>query len=395
MSISKFSANKIFDGNQWLTEPSVIITDHDGRILDVSNSPNDFDEAQHVEGVISPGFINCHCHTELSHLKNLIPEHTGLVPFLTQVSTKRFFSKELINESAHAAFDEMYKGGIVGVGDISNTTDSIDAKLFSSMHCYNFIEALGLAPELATERMIVAETVQQQYQAALPWQQTVVVPHAPYSISSNLFEKINLASAGRTISIHNQETEAENLLFETGGGPFLELFSRLKMDYSTLRFTGRRSVFSYLPFLTHPKRIILVHNTFTQEEDIDFIQDHALQHHQHIVICLCPNANLYIENKLPPVEFFMNRGLDIVLGTDSYASNHQLNILSEMYTLQKAYKLPLATLLLWSCANGAAALDMNHLLGSISPGKQPGLVALEYLDNNENITDKTRVRKLM
>ena len=86
------------------------------------------DDVQVFEGILSPGLINCHCHLELSHLKNVIPPHTGLIEFLCSVVTKRGFAPEVIQQEITKAEKEMYDNGIVAVGDIGNTADTASVK---------------------------------------------------------------------------------------------------------------------------------------------------------------------------------------------------------------------------------------------------------------------------
>lgn len=79
----------------------------------------------------------------------------------------------------------------------------------------------------------------------------------------------------------------------------------------------------------------------------------------------------------------------MVLGTDSLASNHQLNIWEEIKTIRQQFPaIPLEILLQWATSNGAIALQMDHSLGSIKKGKKPGLVLIENADDLLNSTAK-------
>jgi cytosine/adenosine deaminase-related metal-dependent hydrolase len=114
-----------------------------------------------------------------------------------------------------------------------------------------------------------------------------------------------------------------------------------------------------------------VHNTFTREADILFAE--ASPH--RVFWCLCPNANAYIENCMPPVDLLLKHRAKIVLGTDSLASNHQLSILEEIKTLQVHFPdLLLEEILSWATSNGAGALDCQDQFGSFEAGKYPGIV---------------------
>ena len=100
--------------------------------------------------------------------------------------------------------------------------------------------------------------------------------------------------------------------------------------------------------------------------------------------CLCPNANVYISNKLPDINLFVRNQCNIVLGTDSLASNDQLSILEEINTLQKAYPdLSLSEMLKWATSNGAKALKIDDKYGSFEKGKTPGVVLIQ----NESVVN--------
>jgi cytosine/adenosine deaminase-related metal-dependent hydrolase len=212
----------------------------------------------------------------------------------------------------------------------------------------------------------------------------VLSPHAPYTISSKSFDLINDASASQIISIHNQEHPAEDELYKSGEGEFLELLAMFGFNSSPFPITGKSSLQSYLPHFTRSQKIFLVHNTFISKEDIAFAKELALQTGLSLVFCLCPNANLYIENKLPPVAELVSADCLIVLGTDSYSSNWQLSIAKEMHTLlhspffQKMdEQLAIEILLRWATKNGAEALGWDNELGSFQKGKKPGVVLIE------------------
>ncbi|HRN56073.1 MAG TPA: amidohydrolase family protein, partial [Agriterribacter sp.] len=133
--------------------------------------------------------------------------------------------------------------------------------------------------------------------------------------------------------------------------------------------------------------IILVHNTYMTEEDIVFANAYALQKGLRLVYCFCPNANLYIEGKLPPVDLFIQHHCHIVLGTDSYGSNLQLSITSEMAAIRSRFPhIPIATLLQWATLNGAEALQWGNRLGSLEKGKKPGIVLVK-----NDLSDPVRI----
>ena len=144
-----------------------------------------------------------------------------------------------------------------------------------------------------------------------------------------------------------------------------------------LPVSGKSSIQTWLPYFNNGQTIILVHNTYTSEEDIVFANAHAVRNGLQLLYCLCPNANLYIERRLPSIDLFIKHNCNIVLGTDSYGSNWQLSITSEIATIHKHFpNIPVAALLKWATLNGAKALRRENDLGSFEKGKKPGVVWL-------------------
>lgn len=368
-TIHRFSANLIFDGKRFVNDKT-LITDSKGKILDLIPSMNAGEDVRFLEGILCPGFINAHCHLELSHLKDKIPMHTGLIDFLmTVMQSRNENDPEEIIAFSQKANREMADNGIMAVGDISNNTGSIPVKKNSDLYYHTFVEATGFLDFNAKERFAYMKRIHQDFMnngltASL-------VPHAPYSVSYSLFQLINDVSQKDIISIHNQECEEENTMYETGKSDFKRLYDNLGMDISGFRHTGKSSLKSWFPYFNMQHPIILVHNTFTDESDIAFVNESG----HSAFWCLCPNANAYIENRMPPVEWLLKRGAKIVLGTDSLASNHQLSILEEIKTLLKHFPdIPLEKMLSWATLNGAQALQCEDKYGSFEKGRTPGII---------------------
>jgi aminodeoxyfutalosine deaminase len=401
----KFTANNIFTGHAMLPQGNVLITDATGVVTDIIDIKDAGDDIQFFNGLLSPGFINAHCHLELSHLKGIIPQKTGLVDFVFKVITQRHFAGAQILAAIETAENEMLQNGIVAVGDICNNTLTIAQKKKQRLRYHNFIEVSGFVPALAQDRFEKSTIILEQYLSELKEntqcspdsnrdkvQCSTLSPHAPYSVSPQLFEFINNATENNIITIHNQETTAEEDFMKNKTGDFLELYKQLNIDISFYKPSGKSSLQTWLPHLNNNQSIILVHNVTTSKEDIKFAQQQTTNNKQQNAFCLCPNANLYITNTLPNVNMLMEQNCTIVLGTDSLASNHQLNILEEIKTLNKNFtNIKLETLLQWATINGAKALQMENTLGSFEKSKQPGVVLIEGVENlqlNNNSTSK-------
>lgn len=339
----------------------------------------------HYEGALIPGLINTHCHLELSHMKGLIEEKTGLPNFIKQILAQRQQPTEEILIAMQKADEEMYQNGIVAVGDISNVLLSKSIKEQSKIYYHTFVEVFGFN---RPSEPIIANGIQLKNDFS-PLKASVV-PHAPYSVSSSLFNEIaEITQSDDISSIHNQETIGETELFEKGTGAFADFFADLGIDQSEAHNAEKNSLQYHLPQLAKNVNTLLVHNTFSSEADIAF----SRAHHQKLFWCLCPNANIYIEDNLPDVDLFIREGVNVTLGTDSLASNHQLNILAEMQTLQQHKNVSFDELLKWATLNGAKFLGIDFQYGSLTAGKKPGILHVSIADN-ARITDETKIKRL-
>ena len=378
MNYRKFQADKIFTGFEFLDPGHVLIMDEDGKVMEILAEMDAGEGIERYRGILCPGFINAHCHLELSHLKNTIPPHTGLIPFLLDVVSKRDHDQSLILDCIENAEKEMELEGIVAVGDICNTSITLQSKCNSKIKWNNFIEVLGMKDEKAEANLLHYEGILDAFNGAATNMKSSLVPHAPYSISNKTFEGINNRTGHSIVSMHSQENPAEDELYAKGTGDFIRLFNKLGLAESPFPVSGKSSLQSCLPYFNKQQRIILVHNTFTAAEDIVFALDHAREHLSGVHFCICANANRYIENQMPPIDLLMKHKAEIVLGTDSYSSNWQLSIASEIRTIRKEMPaIPLQLILQWATINGARALERDEVLGSFEPGKKPGIVLLD------------------
>ena len=397
MSYRKFQATHLFTGTEMLDTDHVLITTDDGTIEAIVDKKDAGEAIQQLTGILTPGFINCHCHLELSHMKGLIPEQTGLVDFVFKVVNERHFPEEEILDAIASAEEEMLENGIVAVGDICNNTTTLPQKKLQRLAYYNFIEVSGWLPDVAQIRfersMRFYEVFGEKVKLQTPNSKllTSLSPHAPYSVSNDLWELISPHFENKTVTIHNQETSFEDALFEKGEGDFNRMYGMMNLDTSFFQPTGKSSLQSYLHKLDKAKQVLLVHNTFTKEADVSYVNSES----SVVSWCVCINANLYIEKAVPPVDMFRKNNCQLVIGTDSLASNTSLGVLDEMKTITKYFPhIPLSELLQWATSNGAKALQMNDQLGNFEKGKKPGVLILENIENNR-VTEMSVVRRVL
>lgn len=384
------SAEYIFSAHTGFIKKGILVLDGNGVVKDLIDpgKTSELPAAEKFDGIICPGFINAHCHLELSHMRGQVKKHTGFTGFAQELLPKRGkFSPEEILSAIEKADEEMFANGIAGVGDISNTADSFSQKTKSKMQYHTFIELLGLNPQ-ATEKVIAAGR-ELMGQAPKP---VSLSPHAPYTASNELLEIIGNSSHDENcpLTIHNQESTGESEFFMRGTGPMREFYEFLGIPIPFFKPTGVNSLRSKLKSLPHTRNLLLVHNTFTSEEDIRWAEFYS----KKLYWCFCPNANLYIENALPFFKIFREAGLKIIVGTDSLASNDGLSVLDELKVIaENVPGISLGELLAWSTKNGAEALSFSSL-GSFEKGKKPGVNLLTKV-TAEKLLPETEVKRLL
>lgn len=377
----------------------MVVIDEHGVIIDVIDPQSALMEntedsrltqdLEYYKGIICPGFVNTHCHLELSHLKGKIKEQQGMAAFIKDIISQPSIDKNEINAAIADAEKQMLNNGIVAVGDISNNDSTFNKKKEGKMKYHTFVEIFDINRDanLVFENGIKLGKLLSQEGLAFS-----VAPHAPYTVSVELFRKINEYAGNEIVTIHNQESKAENDFFINRTGSIAEMFSKMGIAPDSFIPGGFNSVRSTLSHFAKDKKILLVHNTYTSKEDIQWAQ----AYNKNICWCFCPNANIYIENKLPDFNSFIDEKARITIGTDSLASNHSLSILEELKTISKhAAQIPLETLLCWATKNGAEFLSLDKDIGTIEKGKKPGLNLIQNIDLNLlSLTETSSVIRL-
>lgn len=389
----KITADYIFPVSSDPVSRGVLLIDDDGRIAGIdARDAHDPTGLEVFAGVLVPGFVNTHCHLELSHMKGLADTGTGLLPFLKKVVQFRDFPQEEIEAAIEAADREMYENGIVAVGDISNKADTAPQKEKSDIRYYTFVEMFDFMQHSGARKTFEQYEKVYELQAAGNGNRKSCVPHAPYTVSPKLFELINeVNESGSTVSIHNQETHHEDQFFLDKSGDFIKFYEFFNFPIDEFEPSGKSSIHYAMQHMAPAQRTLFVHNTMTRPEDIRAA--HAWS--DNVFWATCPNANLYIENRLPNYRYFLDNEARLTIGTDSLTSNWQLSVLEEIKTISRYQSyVPFETLLGWATLNGARALGFDDELGSFDKGKRPGVLLLN-LDEDLQLQPDTVVRRVI
>lgn len=375
--IRRIASNLLWQPGGFLRHPLVSI-DAGGRILGVEQcaKPDRLAGVEFYGGVLLPGLVNAHCHLELAHLAGMIPAGCGFRGFIRALRAHRH---AVSGEERHRAADRidaaMRSRGIRAVGDTSNGMTSFATKRQSVLRYHTFAELFGLRSS-TTEHLapLLAEP------------DTSPTPHSLYAVQEAPFAA--LAREGDApLSLHYLETPDEKELFRGKGGLWEWYRSEgLSCDFLHYGSPTRRLV-EQTP---RDRSLLLVHATCTTQEDIDQLREHFTA---PLYWCLCPTSNRHISGLRPPVELLRRNGALICLGTDSPASNPAMSLFEEMRQLEE---VPLGELIAWATLHGARALGMEQELGSVEPGKRPGLCLLSGIDYaSMHLGPSARLRPLL
>ena len=375
----------------------VLVVDHNGKITDVLDPEKDDIPTtlplERLTGILCPGFVNSHCHLELSHLKGMFSQKKGLPEFIDEMVEKRNGNKEKILQAMTDADSEMFAGGIVAVGDISNETISSDIKLKSKIFYHTFVELFDIFPERTDSVFEKGLDIQKYFSEK--GLNASIVPHSHYTVTFRLMKLIyeNAKKSANIFCIHNQETIGENEMFEKGTGLLIEKLQELTQAYTDWKPSGKSSLITFIEKFNPTIPIQLVHNTFATLSDVRS----TFQNKDRTYWCFCVNANLFIENKLPDIPLFTKEKCILTVGTDSYASNTSLSILKELITIGSNYpEISLTEMLTWATLNGANFLHLENQFGSFEKGKKPGILLISNIDLKQlRLKNESKIHRLI
>ena len=366
----------------------------DGTVIRTGVCADPASEPVFYEGAIAPGFVNAHCHVELSYMKGLFRKGTGMAGFIDQINELRDTkSMEEKVRDLTVAMDSLWEQGVVAMADISNCADSFAVKARHPMYTRTFLEVFGTEPE---DCGAVMDGVRKLKEVADGFGiNAAPTPHACYTMSPELVTAVSVEGLrSGFLSFHSEETEEEEEMLKYGSGKMWE--NRVKAGMSVPPVTGKSSLLYFIdrllaghsaPFDEH---ILLVHECCMDQEGVDAVK--AVMNHPFVAVC--PLSNLFIHNALPPIDLMRRNGLKVCVGTDSLSSNDDLNIVDELYCLQRNFpEVPLGELLTWASRNGAEFLARPEF-GTLEPGKRPGLVLIDNLDADGRLTAASKSRRL-
>jgi len=359
----------VFPGNRPPIENALLVVDKD-RIVEVRPASRIDDAIDLHDWAIVPGLINAHTHLEFSSIE--IPLGEPDMPFAQWigevVSYRRGFGEaygDVQKQAVKKGIAESARHSVVAVGEITTTPCQREDYCGYDLSVVSFLECLGMSMDVQPE---VRQRANKHIEPSghLENVRPALSPHAPYSTRRDMLRWCAARSAERKIplAMHLAESLPELELLEKGTGPFEEMLDRIGW-FDPEEFPGRIEWANYLDLLSSAHRSLVVHGNYLQETDLRFLADNA----ERMSLCYCPRTHAYFGHAEYPLTKAIELGVRITLGTDSRASNPDLNVWEEVSCVANKFpQVRFEQLLAMVTTNAAYALGLKERYGQIASG---------------------------
>jgi cytosine/adenosine deaminase-related metal-dependent hydrolase len=345
-----------------------------GGLKGLAEHTLDFDNA-----VCLPGFVNSHAHLDLSHLHGQVPNGLTFPEWAPAVIAGRAMPQAMIEAGIDDACRMLAASGTTSVLDISVNGDSAAPLSKHGLNGLLALEVLGWSGDAAEKAMQHAdEIVRAKFaldrdrlgddagEADAPAKPEgldyAFSPHAPYSTSMELYQHAFGRAFGewRVCTTHVAESLEEEQFIRDGSGPLSELLGKLGVDLSSFKGFGVTPLALLLgdwlmPWLgPENHRLVLVHCNYARESDFELLAQSKPS------VCWCPSSHAYFKHEPWPLAKMREAGVNLVLGTDSLASNDGLDMLGEIRQAAQHPDADVTELFRAATVNGRKALGIEN-----------------------------------
>ena len=344
-----------------------VVTVADGLIADVgSRADGPVDDLGDV--VLLPGLVNAHTHLEFSELDQPLGKPGMALPeWIHQVIANRGSKQRDPQRAIATGLQESSRLGVTTLGDIA--TESVIDAAANQPEVVGFQEVIGFSAARCDSSLAEVEQ-----RLAASKNQRGISPHAPYTVHPTLLKRlVDLAcKQNLPVAMHLAESPEELELLAEGTGPFQQLLEERSMWDSGAIPANSRPL-DYLKVLARVPQTIVVHGNYLASDEIEFLANQRDQ----MSVAYCPRTHTFFGHSTYPLEKMLSTGVRVALGTDSRASNPDLSLLGEMrHVAQHHPGISPDQILHMGTLSGAQALGLEHVAGSITPGKQANLTAV-------------------
>jgi cytosine/adenosine deaminase-related metal-dependent hydrolase len=359
------------------------------RILAAGPAPRlagDYPGATFVDtgrSIIMPGFVNCHSHLEYTSFRGILDDAAFGDWIISLIDVKASLTPEEYLVSARLGAVEAVSSGITTIADTSYGAVTLEAAGAVGLRGRLYLEVFGVDDSLLDETMDDVERRLAEAQAAVPEGFDVgLAPHAPYTVSSLLYQRISRLAQERGLKVmsHVAESKDELTYVRSGSGKFAHDY-REKMGWERMLVQPYGvTPIKYLQQwnVLHPD-FLAVHAVNLTRDDISLLRSGG------VAVAHCPKSNAKLGCGVAPLADLLHAGVRVGLGTDSPASSNIMDMFDEMRTmlfLHRAVERDVGVLDAQACVRiatlgGAEALGLESEVGSLEPGKRADLIAVD------------------
>lgn len=324
----------------------------------------------HGNGVILPGLVNAHTHLELCALKNRVKPENGFQAWVQSLLAERACLKpEAIQRESALGIEHLLSSGCIAAGDISTMGITKDLFIHSPLLGIWFQECLGNDTGIPTDCR------------KGPRQSISLAGHAPHTTSPELLKKLKTITSKGDVpfSIHLAESREEAVFIASGKGEWADFLVERGIEFSSWGVGNNRTPVQHADQIgLLDSNTIAVHVIQSNEKDFKILQEKGSS------VCLCLRSNHLLHGELPDVPSMLKNRIHLCLGTDSLASVDTLSIFDEMAFAANCFpEIPPADILAMATQNGAKALGLDGLAGTLAPGATGSFLYLDLSAGNE------------
>lgn len=320
-----------------------------------------------------PGFVNAHSHLELAALGSVIPQaKPGHTSFFTDwirqlVLQKTSLSLKEINTGIKKGIAGFKKQGVVAIGEHVSFNTDWEPILHSGLKGRLFPEIIGVVPGIAKNILDLSFKKKKESEKKQSKISIHLTPHSIHAVDPDILSIVFCETP--PLSCHIAESESESLYFSESRGSLVDLIHEKNQPI-------RHKALSALDYLIKNKldisRLTLVHGNYLTKTDLDLIKKNK------IPLIHCPGSHRFFNHRPFPLFEYLQDGQIIALGTDSLASNTELDFLHELKLAHKTHpQINLHSLITMATLHGAKALRLENELGSLEINKSASLVGFK------------------